>query len=290
LWRHPATVAAAATLRGRGVRFILGDEGRTACGEVGEGRMAEADEIVAAIEAATTPRAHARRVLITSGGTTEPIDGVRVLANTSTGATGAMLADTFARRGHAVTLLRARTARGVNTGCREVTFDSFADLDAALHAELGAQDYDVVIHAAAVSDFSVHAIEIDGVARPPGAGKMGSEVAPVLKLRRNPKLLDTLRARSRNSDIRVVAFKLTRGASPDEVRRAVGTVLAAGTADFVVHNDLDARTATAFPAEIWPADGGGPVPCADRAELATTLEALVTSDLDNAPVAAPAAV
>jgi phosphopantothenoylcysteine decarboxylase/phosphopantothenate--cysteine ligase len=280
MWRHPATVAATATLRERGVHFILGDEGRTACGEVGEGRMAEAEAIVAAVEVAATRPAHASHVLITSGGTTEPIDGVRVLANTSTGATGALLADYFARRGHAVTLLRARAAHAAPAGCREVTFDSFADLDAALERELGEREYDLVIHAAAVSDFSVHAIEINGVARPPGVGKIGSDVAPVLKLRRNPKLLDSLRARSRNAAIRVVAFKLTRDAEPGEVRNAVGAMFAAGVADLVVHNDLGVRTAEAFPAEIWSPEGDVVARCANRAELAAKLEGLVNSGIE----------
>ncbi len=278
MWSHPATVASVAKLTEWGVRFVCGSEGRLACGETGEGRLAEPEEIVAAVEAARPRRDPTLRVLVTSGGTTEPIDGVRVLANTSTGATGALLAEHFARSGHAVTLLRARTAKDAGGLVREAMFDTFADLDAALGRELGANDYDVVIHAAAVSDFSVHAIEIDGVARPPGQGKIGSDVAPTLKLRRNPKLLDVLRARSRNAAIRVVAFKLTRDAAAADVRAAVQQVFASGVADFVVHNDLAAKQGGAFPADIWSADGEIIERCADRAELATKLEELLASE------------
>jgi phosphopantothenoylcysteine decarboxylase/phosphopantothenate--cysteine ligase len=125
----------------------------------------------------------------------------------------------------------------------------------------------------------VHAIEIDGVARPPGRGKIGSDVAPTLRLRRNPKLLDTLRKRSRNPAIRVVAFKLTREADSDEVRTAVAHVFASGVADFVVHNDLATKTAAAFPADVWSADGEVIERCANRSEIAPKLEELLISDI-----------
>jgi phosphopantothenoylcysteine decarboxylase/phosphopantothenate--cysteine ligase len=276
--QQPATVASRNTLSGWGVRFLQGAAGRTACGEIGEGRMAEPAEIVSAIEAALAPPVAALRVLITSGGTMEPIDGVRVLTNVSTGATGALIANHFAQAGHTVTLLRARQAQGGGPLCREVTFDSYADLDAALTRELGGQSYDVVIHAAAVSDFSIHAIEVDGVARPPGQLKLSSDVAPTLKLRRNPKLVSVLRARSRNPGIRVVAFKLTRSAAPEEVQAAVLALFEGRAADFVVHNDLAARTPESFPAHIWAAPGEIEEHCRDRAALATALEELLTRD------------
>jgi phosphopantothenoylcysteine decarboxylase/phosphopantothenate--cysteine ligase len=281
---HPATRASVAKLGEWGARFVRGREGRMACGETGEGRLAEPEEIVTAIEAALAQPKEKLRVLVTSGGTAEPIDGVRVLANTSTGATGAMLAEHFTRGGHAVTLLRARNAQPAGAGCREEIFTSFADLDAALERELGGHDYDVVIHAAAVSDFSIHAVEINGVARPPGAGKIRSDVAPVLKLRRNPKLLATLRARSRNPAITVVAFKLTQGADAAEIREGVMGIGA--EADFVVHNDLAARQDSAFPADIWSPEGHVLVSCPDRPSIATALEALLATDVPaQSPIA-----
>ena len=89
MWAHPATMAAVGKLRSWGVRFVPVGEGRTACGETGEGRLAEPDVIVAAVEAALARPARKLRVLVTAGGTAEPVDGVRVLTNTSTGATGA---------------------------------------------------------------------------------------------------------------------------------------------------------------------------------------------------------
>lgn len=288
MWRHPATVASVAKLQGWGARFMAVGEGRTACGEVGEGRLAEPAAIVAAVEAALARPARRLRVLITSGGTVEPIDGVRVIANLSTGATGALLAEHFARNGHEVVLLRAEQARRVTGGLREDVFTTFADLDAALARWLEREEFDAVIHAAAVSDFAVHAVEVDGALVPPGARKLASSSAPVLRLRRNPKLLDTLRARSRNPGVRIVAFKLTNAATPEGVRAAVRPLLGADRADFVVHNDWSARVAgAAFPADIWPRDGSAAVPCADRPELAAALERWLMLTAGSGAASAP---
>jgi phosphopantothenoylcysteine decarboxylase / phosphopantothenate---cysteine ligase len=284
MWTHPATLASVARLREWGVRFIEVGVGRTACGETGDGRLAEPAEIVAAIEAAIMRPVRRLRVLVTSGGTAEPIDGVRVLTNTSTGETGALIAEHFSSRGHDVVLVRAKNARRAEAGCREETFGTFAELDALLRERLGAGDYDVVIHAAAVGDFSIEAIEIDGAARAPGPGKLPSDVAPVLRLKRNPKLLDTLRTRSRNPALRVVAFKLTHGASAADARAAVQNLFAGGAADFVVHNDLAARVngRGAFPAEIWRSDGVMVDRCDDRVGIGIALEKLLTaSDTDR---------
>lgn len=275
MWRHPATAAARARLQEWGVRLIPVGEGRTACGESGEGRLAEPDAVVAAIEAALAPAARLR-LLVTSGGTSEPIDAVRVLTNVSTGRTGAGLAAAWSRSGHRVTLLRARTAAPAEGPCREETFGSCADLDAALGRLLQGEEFDAVVHAAAVSDFSVESVVAGGRVQAPGAGKLESEGAPVLRLRRNPKLIDGLRARSRNPRIRIVGFKLTAGAEPSAARAAVAALFARARPDWVVHNDLARRAGSeAFPAEILQPDGSVAARCATRTELSAELERLL---------------
>lgn len=289
MWQHPATRAATAKLRGWSVRFISPGAGRTACGEVGEGRLAEPADIVEQIEAALIRPPRPLRVLVTSGGTAEPIDGVRAIANSSTGATGALIAEELARQGHMVTLLRAKTATHA-VGVQEQEYYTFAELDAALAELLGAEDFDAVVHAAAVSDFAVDAVEIDGVARPPGVTKLGSSLAPVLRLRRNPKLLDSLRTRSRQPAIRVVGFKLTRGASTAESEAAVHALTESGAVDLVVHNDLtQANPGGAFPAELWSGEGHRLERCADRAELARALARRLAEDCAGARAASASA-
>ncbi|MBI2814206.1 MAG: bifunctional phosphopantothenoylcysteine decarboxylase/phosphopantothenate--cysteine ligase CoaBC [Opitutae bacterium] len=278
MWAHPATQASVEKLRGWGVRLLPVGEGRTACGETGEGRLAEPADIVAAVEAVLARPVRRLRVLVTSGGTTEPIDGVRVLANTSTGRTGAGLATYLTERGHDVVLLRARAAVAA-TGCHEETFFTFTELDAALTRLLGSGHFDAVIHAAAVGDFGIEAVLVGDRAGPPGAAKLESGFAPVaLRLRPNPKLVDTLRARSRNPELRVVAFKLTNGADTAVARTAVENLFARSGADWVVHNDLAERGGGEdFPATIHQPEGGPGARCATRRELAAQLEQRLTA-------------
>lgn len=274
MWAHPATQTSVDKLRGWGVRFLPVGEGRTACGETGEGRLAEPVEIVSAITAALARPVRRLRVLVTSGGTAEPVDRVRVLTNTSTGRTGALLADHLADRGHDVTLLRAETAVTPASACREATFRTFSDLEAELGRLLGGEEFDAVIHAAAVSDYSVETIVVDGRSSPGGGSKLESDGAGVtLRLRPNPKLVDTLRARSRNPGLQVVAFKLTASVNAAAVQQAVAALFAHSGADWIVHNDLAERADGGdFPAHLHAPGGLPATRCATRSELAALLE------------------
>jgi len=278
MWEHPATRAAVARLQDWGVRFIPVGRGRTACGEVGEGRMAEPAAVVAAVEAAGARPERRLRVLITSGGTVEPIDAVRGLANGSTGRTGAALAAHFFRRGHQVLLVRARNSAAAPPLCEEEAFATFADLEGVLSRRLAGEDFDVVVQAAAVSDFRVAHVRADGVDCKPGAGKLESGRSLRLELEPNPKLVDALISRSRNPGLRIVAFKLTQGAGPREAQAAAAELAARAGACLVVHNDLAQRGESPedFPADIYRRDGTRAARCATRAELAENLESLLT--------------
>jgi phosphopantothenoylcysteine decarboxylase/phosphopantothenate--cysteine ligase len=279
MWAHRATVASVGKLKDWGVRFLPVGEGRTACGEVGEGRLAEPAAIVDAVEAALARPARRLRVLVTSGGTVEPVDGVRVLTNTSTGRTGALIATRLARGGHDVVLLRARGAARPDTPCTEETFFTFADLAAALERHLGTERFDAIIHAAAVSDFRVDGtIAAEGAVQPAGAGKLASGSSPLLRLLPNPKLVDRLRGLS-PAPLRVVAFKLTRGADAAAARTAVRDLFAHSGADYVVHNDLAAVAGDGeLPADIYRPDGSLGAHCPTRADLAETIERLLVGE------------
>lgn len=281
MWTHPATRASVERLEAWGARFIPVGEGRTACGEVGAGRLAEPADIVAAVEAALSPPTRRLRVLITSGATVEPIDGVRVLTNLSTGGTGALLAAYFAQTGHDVTLVRARHAIPAPPGVREETFLTFAELDAQLTRLLQDGRYDAVIHAAAVGDFAVEFADLPPGSEPP-RGKIDSSTSRLLRLRPNPKLVDTLRARSPHGPLQMVAFKLTDHATGSEATAEIRILQERAHPDFIVHNDLaDQRPGAEFPATIHSADGTA-TPCASRRELAVALERLLRSVLPPA--------
>jgi phosphopantothenoylcysteine decarboxylase / phosphopantothenate---cysteine ligase len=154
MWHHPATQDNVETLRRRGATIVGPAEGELAEGEWGMGRMSEPPEIQAAIHALLRgPQdgpLRGRRVLVTAGGTREPIDGVRFLGNRSSGRMGAALADEAAARGaHVTTLLanaRVRPAAG-----EVVEVETTEQLERETLSR--AADADLVLMAAAVADY-----------------------------------------------------------------------------------------------------------------------------------------
>jgi len=153
MWSHAATRANAEMLRARGVVLVGPDEGETAEGELGVGRMSEPEDIVRAAEkllAGTGPLA-GTQVLVSAGGTREPIDSVRFVGNRSSGRMGVALAVEARRRGAHVTLLGANLAVAPPAGVELVETPSAADLEREALAR-GAEA-DVVIMAAAVADY-----------------------------------------------------------------------------------------------------------------------------------------
>ncbi|MBV8563578.1 MAG: bifunctional phosphopantothenoylcysteine decarboxylase/phosphopantothenate--cysteine ligase CoaBC, partial [Actinobacteria bacterium] len=151
MWAHPATRANAETLRERGVVLVGPDEGETAEGELGVGRMAEPEDVVrAALELlhGSGPLA-GKRVLVSAGGTREPLDSVRYVGNRSSGRMGVALAAEAVRRGAEVTLLAANLAVPAPAGVEVVATPTAADLER--EALPRAAEADVVVMAAAVA-------------------------------------------------------------------------------------------------------------------------------------------
>ena len=153
MWSHPATRATAETVRLRGVVLVGPDEGETAEGELGVGRMAEPEEIVAAAEELLSGRSslRGRDVLISAGGTREPIDAVRYVGNRSSGRMGVALAAEARRRGADVTLLAANLTVPAPVGVEVIETPTAADLEREALARGATAD--VVVMAAAVADY-----------------------------------------------------------------------------------------------------------------------------------------
>ena len=153
MWQNPATQANVATLRGRGVSFVGPDSGRLACGDVGEGKLAGVDEIVAAALALLGPRdLEGLRLLVNAGPTHEAIDPVRYIANRSTGKMGYAIAAAAARRGAGVTLVSGPTSLGTPACVRRIDVESAAQMHDAMLTAF--DDADVAICSAAVADYT----------------------------------------------------------------------------------------------------------------------------------------
>ena len=158
MWQHPAVVANVALLRGRGVRFAEPEAGYLACGMVGAGRLAPVEAICAAILSAARPGRQdlaGETVLITAGGTREPLDPVRFLGNRSSGRMGHALAEAAAARGARVVLVTS-SALPVPAACETVRVGTAAEMASAVLEALPRAT--VVIGAAAVADFRARAV------------------------------------------------------------------------------------------------------------------------------------
>jgi phosphopantothenoylcysteine decarboxylase / phosphopantothenate---cysteine ligase len=243
MWAHPSVQKNIEILRGWNLQMIEPEEGSLACGEIGSGRLASPEKIVAAIETALKPsKGH---IVITSGATREPIDGVRFLTNFSSGKTGAFLADHFAGHGYDVTYLHGiGAALPQNSNITKTSFEDFCSLKSALPEVLNQKPTKAILCAAAVSDFSVASVENEKGKAALVGEKLKSDQVLNLKLTENPKLVLLLKEWSKHPDLKVIAFKLTSTKDPAERKSAVDRLLTRPEIDFVVGNDLSGISET----------------------------------------------
>lgn len=224
MWRAEATRANVATLRARGCVVVEPDTGELACGDVGEGRLAEVSAIAEAVlaEARRARDLAGIRVLVTAGPTEEPIDPVRFIGNRSSGKTGYAIAEEAARRGADVTLVSGPTSLPDPFGVRCVRVMTAMEMRDAVEDAYPLAD--VVVASAAVADF-----------RPadPSAAKLKKTDAPdIVRLVRNPDILAGLGARKESRLL--VGF----AAETSDVLIHARTKLAEKNLDLVVANDV----------------------------------------------------
>ncbi len=224
------------------------------------------------------------KLLITSGGTRQPIDGVRYITNFSTGSTGSVIAERLSELGCDVVYLHGVDAKLPQSNLRLVDFCTFCDLNSQLQELLGSESFDAVVHLAAVSDFSLEKIELeDGSFLLPSAkGKMDSSDNIKLHMKKNFKILPRIKSYANNCKAPlVVGFKLTNSASEDEKNAKIEKLLQAGGFDFVVHNDLQNVTAFSHLAEIYSSTGERLTQTSSKVELAEKLYELIKGELDR---------
>jgi phosphopantothenoylcysteine decarboxylase / phosphopantothenate---cysteine ligase len=226
MWSAGATRDNVDLLRARGVELIGPEAGEMAEGEQGSGRMSEPEQIATRIEQrlAALHALDGRRVLVTAGGTREPLDSVRYLGNRSSGRMGVAVADEAARRGAAVTLVLAAATASPSAPMRTVRVETAAQLRDATMAE--SADADVVVMSAAVADYRP-AASVDGKRAKDGAGW-------TVELEPTADILAELGAQSRPGRL-LIGFAAEHGDGAVERARAK---LDRKAADMVVVNDI----------------------------------------------------
>jgi phosphopantothenoylcysteine decarboxylase/phosphopantothenate--cysteine ligase len=285
MYEHAATQENLARLRERGVRVLDPGTGSLASiGEAGVGRLPEPPELLAAVEEALSEREAAGdlaglRVLVTAGGTREPIDAVRYVGNRSSGRMGYALAAAAARRGARVTVVAANVSLPTPPGVDVVTVETAAELAAACAERFDAAD--VLLMAAAVADY-----------RPadPHAGKLKKDVAGEaldLRLERTQDVLAGLAARRRPGQV-LVGFAAEHGAGAVEYAREK---LERKGLDAVVVNDIG-QPGIGFDAgenevTIVSRSGDRHVPRGAKSEVATVVLDAVLSHRSSSDMKVP---
>ena len=271
MWEHAATRRNVAQLAADKVLFVGPNDGEMACGEYGPGRMAEPDEIVAAISAALSVGImRGKHVVVTSGPTYEPIDPVRYIANRSSGAQGTAIAQALRDLGARVTFVTGpatvRPPAGVDVVAVETADEMLAAVDVALPA-------DAAVFVAAVADWRV---------RTAAASKMkkrGNGALPVLELAENPDILARVSAMKTGRPALVVGF----AAETDDVLAHATAKLARKGCDWILANDVSTATGIMGGSEnavtLISKAGAEPWPRMSKAEVARRLAARIAKTL-----------
>ncbi|MCC9153163.1 bifunctional phosphopantothenoylcysteine decarboxylase/phosphopantothenate--cysteine ligase CoaBC [Streptomyces parvulus] len=276
MWEHPATQENVATLRRRGAVVVEPAVGRLTGVDTGKGRLPDPGEIFEVCRRVLArgvrePDLAGRHVVVSAGGTREPLDPVRFLGNRSSGKQGYALARTAAARGARVTLLSANPSLPDPAGVDVVRIGTAVELrEAVLRA---AADADAVVMAAAVADFRPAAYATGKIKK-----KDGQEPAPIA-LVRNPDILAEISGNRSRPEQVVVGF----AAETDDVLANGRAKLKRKGCDLLVVNEVGERKtfgAEENEAVVLAADGSEtPVPYGPKEDLAETVWDLVAARL-----------
>jgi phosphopantothenoylcysteine decarboxylase/phosphopantothenate--cysteine ligase len=265
MWDHPATRANLTTLRERGVHCVGPDVGELACGWEGAGRMSDPQAIADAATLLLGPQSLAGEVvMVTAGGTHEPVDAVRCLTNRSSGKMGFAIAAEAARRGADTLLVSAPSAQLTPAGVRRIDVESALEMREAVRGELAAAT--IVIKAAAVADFRPASPSRQKIKKE----DLGPGQAPTLELVPNPDILAEI-CREKGDRV-VVGFAAESHDVVDAARRK----LVRKGCDLLDAND-DSRSDAGFGVDsnavifVWPGGETEELPLLSKQEVAMEL-------------------
>ena len=223
MWEHPAVQENIATLRRRGVVIVEPEAGRLAGGDIGQWRLAAPESIVSRVLEVLTPAdLEGTKIVVTAGGTREPIDAVRVISNRSSGKQGHAIAAAAVQRGASVVLITA-SELPAPAGVEVLRVETTAQMQDALRAHSGGAD--VVVMAAAVADFRPVATRANKIKKADGI--------PQIELERTPDLLAELGA-AKSPTMTLVGF----AAETDDLEANAKDKLVRKNLDVIVANDV----------------------------------------------------
>jgi len=238
MWENPIVKENVRKLKSNGYYFLEPEKGKLACGYSGVGRLASIDNIVKAVRELVVKKdlLKGKRIIVTAGATVEEIDPVRVITNKSSGKMGIYIAEEAAKMGADVILIRGKTDVEPMGKINDVRVDSVSEMFDAIKKNV--KKNDVIIHAAAVSDFStdkkinrkIKSIVPNGLRKSQTNKKLSLELKPTIKIIDKIKKL--------NKKINLVGFKAEYNVSEKELVDSAYSLLKRANADFIVANDV----------------------------------------------------
>lgn len=208
MWHHPATQENIQKLKNIGYQIIDPDSGMLACGYEGQGRLASSALIIEEVDRllSKTLRLAGKKIIVTAGGTREPIDAVRFIGNKSSGKMGVAIAEECFLQGGQVVLIRAKTAISPRYNIKQIIFETADELEGSIKKELMHADF--LFHVAAVSDFRINKQK----------GKISSDEPSTLTLIPREKILNKVKLW--NAKTVVIAFKAETGKIENLLQKA----------------------------------------------------------------------
>lgn len=227
MWENPVVKENITKLKSRGFIVIDPDSGDLACGYHGKGRLPESKTINSEISKVLqkTTKLKGKKIIVTAGGTIEPIDGVRFITNKASGKMGVAIAEACFLQGADVLLVRAKSSVSIRYDIKQIIFETADELSQILEKEV--KSADVIFHSAAVSDFRVAGSKDK---------KLDSKKDVSLELKVREKIISKIKIW--NPKIKLVGFKAVWGGTENELLKKGKEKLQESKTDAVVVNDV----------------------------------------------------
>ncbi len=282
MYKHPATQKSMKTLKDWGINVLPTEEGYLACGDNGEGKLLDPDKIydhiISALKSSKDEMFDKKSVLITAGATREYIDGVRFISNISTGKTASTIADYLLDNHYKVTYLHGINTMKPNGDSINIEFGNFNSLKEQMESLLANTHFDFIIHAAAISDYTIDEIKAtDSTIFASQNTKLDSGLNNLsINLKPTSKLVDSIKSISANKNVIMFAFKFSGKAYFEDAKKQARELLEHSNANYVILNNLHDRDINDTQANFYifnKTDLVTNVP--DATELAKAIEQLI---------------